>query len=125
MRVGTVMRPGQPGTRKLQAKYGERLLAVRYRYDKDTQQRYTTVKLVEDSVPWKPGVRHGRPPNPDTVAVRVDWSETVLRQRVAQAGGRWDANRKLWFLPLEQAKALQLMNRAIPVAVQHAAGNTL
>lgn len=52
MRVGSTLKPGAPGTRKLTQRYGDRLVAVRYRYDKPSQRRYTTVELIEDSQPW-------------------------------------------------------------------------
>lgn len=117
MRVGTVMKPGQPGTKKLQAKYGERLLAVRYRYDEANQQRHTTVELLEDSASWQPGVHYQKAENPSAVAVRVDWAETELRRRIAQHGGRWDAQRKLWILPTAAAQHLQLIARSVPIAI--------
>ena len=33
MRTRLILKPGQRGTKKLGAKYGDRLLCVRYRYD--------------------------------------------------------------------------------------------
>lgn len=96
MRVGTVIKPDQPGTKKLHAKHGERLVAVRYRCDENQQARHTTVELVENRADWQPGTVSTTPPNPDTVAIRVDWSETRLRA----------------------AKERKLMDRAIPVATQ-------
>ena len=46
MRVGTVRKPGDTGTEKLVAKYGDRLVAVRYRYSHAKRKRYKTVELI-------------------------------------------------------------------------------
>jgi len=42
------MKPGQPGTKKVAAKYGFKLVTVRYRYDRINKMRYKTVELIED-----------------------------------------------------------------------------
>ena len=42
MTATTTLRPGQKGTKHLMAKYGNRLICVRYRYDSATHKRYTT-----------------------------------------------------------------------------------
>lgn len=55
MQVKLTLRPGQPGTVRLTEKYGERLVAVRYRYDQATQKRYKTVELIETTVDWSQG----------------------------------------------------------------------
>ena len=52
MRVKRTIRPKDNGTKKLYDKYGNKLLAVRYRYDKKTKMRYTTVELIIDKAPW-------------------------------------------------------------------------
>lgn len=119
MRVGMTMKPGQPGTKKLLAKYGERLLAVRYRYDESNQARHTTVELIEESVAWAPGVNARPSAPPETLAIRIDWSEAALRQNVADAGGRWDCTRKLWFLDYRTTKSLGLLERAVPISAAH------
>jgi len=53
METRLTLRPGQPGTRKLFARYGERLVCVRYLYDAASGRRLKTVELVVESVPWK------------------------------------------------------------------------
>ncbi len=46
--------PGQNGTKKLLATYGERLLRVRYRYDAARGVRHKTVELIVETTPWNP-----------------------------------------------------------------------
>jgi hypothetical protein len=64
MEVGTTRRPGQKGTKRLQARFGDSLLYVRYRYDRDAGRRYTTVEIIIDSQPWAPRavLRDASPP---------------------------------------------------------------
>jgi len=38
--------PGQKGTRRLATLYGDRLVCVRYRYDKAKRKRYNTIGLI-------------------------------------------------------------------------------
>jgi hypothetical protein len=45
------------------------------------------------------------------VAVTVAFGETELRQRVKQAGGKWDRERKVWLLPYGIARKLWLHGR--------------
>jgi hypothetical protein len=52
--------PGQNGTRKLLARYGERLVRVRYRYDAARKVRHKTVELIVETVPWEPSRRNPR-----------------------------------------------------------------
>ena len=51
MKTRLILQPGQNGTKKLQLKYGGRLVAVRYRYDADRRLRFKTVELVEEQMP--------------------------------------------------------------------------
>jgi hypothetical protein len=48
------LQPGQAGTRKLLAEYGEKLVCVRYRYDAENQRQIKTVELVVEEKPWQP-----------------------------------------------------------------------
>ena len=50
-RVVKTLLPAQPGTLKLQRRYGDALLCVRYREDAGGTTRYTIVELVVDSAP--------------------------------------------------------------------------
>ena len=46
--------PGQKGTKKLVAEYGDALFCVRYRYDEPNQTRLKTVELIIERKPWTP-----------------------------------------------------------------------
>ncbi len=46
-----------------------------------------------------------------TVGVRVVWGEADLARRVKRAGGRWDAEQKVWHLPYRTVKRLGLTDR--------------
>lgn len=54
MQTRLSLRPGQKGTKKLVIEYGDKLVAVRYRYDRERQRRYKTVELVVEESAWSP-----------------------------------------------------------------------
>lgn len=117
MEVRNTLRPGAPGTKKLAARYGERLLFVRYRYDRVRGVRVTTVELVvEETVaaPRASRVRRRAPldPNP-MVGVRIFFREGALRERAKAAGAIWRRRHKLWEMPWETACALGLESRVV------------
>lgn len=103
-RVTKKLWPQDAGARRWAAEYGDRLLCVRYRVDPQSQRRQTTVELVVEDVPTLASVR---------VGVRVAFAETQLRQRVKEAGGKWDAAAALWMLPLGKARQLGLVDRVV------------
>ncbi len=51
MKVRTTLKAGEQGTKRLVDKYGEKLIAVRYRYDRQKSMRYKTVEIIEDAIP--------------------------------------------------------------------------
>jgi hypothetical protein len=89
METRLTLRPGMPGTKKLVARFGERLVCVRYLYDPQTRRRFKTVELVVDVVEWQPRERHPRRRARDLVGVRVAYDERELRTAVKAAGGIW------------------------------------
>ena len=101
--------PGQKGTKKLQAQYGDRLLCVRYRYDREQRRRYKTVELIVEEAKWTP------PSAPFAanaiVGLRIEFKETDLQHRIKEAGGKWIPARKLWELRYDQAVHLGLKSR--------------
>jgi len=54
MKTRLLLRPGQNGTKKLVTRFGDRLVAVRYRYDEEKRKRLETVELIVDEAPWEP-----------------------------------------------------------------------
>ncbi len=110
-RVRVTLRPGQPGTKGLMARYGKRLVCVRYRYDEQTKQRVKTVELIVDRSEWRPEAKQEG--EAAVVAVRVDWQETALRRKVKAASGRWDPKKRVWILGREHVERLGLESRIV------------
>jgi hypothetical protein len=87
--------PGQNGTKKLLAQYGERLVCVRYRYDAQRKVRHKTIELIVETAPWNPRARMPRHEPQDLVGVRIAYSETDLRERIKAAGAIWRPRQRL------------------------------
>ncbi|MCM2328763.1 MAG: hypothetical protein NDI88_12810 [Lysobacter sp.] len=103
--------PGQNGTKKLLARFGERLVRVRYRYDAEAKVRIKTVELIVETVPWTPRPRASRLQAQERVSVQVAFDETDLRRKIVSAGGVWIAKRKVWELEWGKVLALGLRGR--------------
>jgi hypothetical protein len=58
IRTHLKLNPGQRGTKKLLAEYGDRLVCVRYRYNEAQKKRFKTVELIVEAIAWRPKVRH-------------------------------------------------------------------
>ncbi len=105
--------PGQNGTKKLLARYGDRLVCVRYRYDLERKMRHKTVELIVETAPWSPRARNARRNPVDMVAVRIGYSETDLRERIKSAGGIWRARQRLWEVDWKTVRELGLQSRVV------------
>ena len=81
--------PGQNGTKKLLAEYGDRLVRVRYRYDAERSLRLKTVELIIETVRWTPRGRARRREPGDMMGVAIAYREADLRARIKAAGGIW------------------------------------
>src|SRR5262245_46868107 len=105
------LHPNQHGARQLFAQYGERLVRVRYRYDKQRQKRFKTVELIIEESDWHPlapqRVVDG------IVQIRVAPSEVEVRRQVKGAGGRWDPQRCVWELRYDRVVASGLEGRIV------------
>ena len=110
-RIRLTRRPGQPGTKKLQQRYGDDLICVRYRYDEERGERIKTVELAVDRTEWS--VRKRAPDASATVRFRIAEDEDLLRRAVLLAGGRWEESSDLWSLRLRDAAALGLTSRIV------------
>ncbi len=103
------LRPGDPGTKRHVEVYGERLVAVRYRYDPASLKRVTTVEIVVDERPW---IRTPNVADPDRlVGVRVGAAETKVQRDLRAVGGRWDGGAGVWWAPLHAVLRLGLEER--------------
>lgn len=109
--VLSVRKPGEKGTKRLLAKYGEGLKAVRYLRDKLTGERFKTVELKVDEYEGNSLVVR-----PDAiVGVKLAMHEKELRLRVKQSGGCWDPFDKVWLLKYEDLEELGLTKRAFTI----------
>jgi len=121
MEIRTVRRPGARGTAKLLAKYGERLVCIRYRYDPAHGKRYKTIELIIGEEDWQPPAPHpfaqeSHQKAPERfhtrrVGVRIAYDEAELRKQIKAAGGMWDPAERLWFIPEEYVRRLGLVQR--------------
>jgi len=110
-RVGLRLRPGQKGTKQLLAQYGDRLICVRYRYDVQRKKRFKTVELLVAERDWEPPPPRF-PPDP-IVGLRVSFADVAVRDRVKQAGGTWNPERRVWQLRYDRVVALGLNSRIV------------
>jgi len=96
-RVRLHLKPGRKGTKQLLAQYGDRLICVRYRYDAQRKKRFKTVELLVTERDWEPPPpRFG---HDQIVGLRVAFADVAVRDRVKQAGGTWNPERRVWQLP--------------------------
>jgi hypothetical protein len=96
MKTRLILKPGQRGTKRLMAQYGDALVCVRYRYDAEQGQRIKTVELVVERVPWTS--QAPRYPLDALVPLRIAPSDLTLRAIVKAAGGRWNSDEVLWYV---------------------------
>ncbi|MDH4192447.1 MAG: hypothetical protein OEW21_19850, partial [Betaproteobacteria bacterium] len=108
METRLTLRPGQPGTRKLAERYGEKLVCVRYLYDAANGTRHKTVELIVESVAWRARARAQRRRDDDIVAVRIAWADLDRRERAKRLGAVWRPAQKLWEMRWIDAKRLGL-----------------
>ncbi len=110
MDVRSTIKPGLNGTKKYLQQYGDQLVCVRYRYDEQRNKRQTTVELIVDEQNWKPGFNI----KPDQlVAIKIEYGETELREKVKTAGACWDKEQKAWLMSLAKVYELGLEKRMV------------
>jgi hypothetical protein len=105
LRTRLTLMPGANGTKKLTERYGERLVCVRYRYDREKGRRIKTVELIEEESPWQASA--------GLYLVQIAWDETALRERIKASGGRWNAGRKVWIVSGRSVRDLSLQDRVV------------
>jgi len=115
MEVIRTLRPGQPGTRRFQNHWGDKLVAVRYRREQRTV--YTTIEVIVDERDQPdPGVSMNAVHayrREQIVAVRIAYEEHAVRDAAKRSGGRWSPDNKVWLLSYSTAVALGLRDRVI------------
>jgi len=105
------LKPGQKGTRKLQAIYGDDLVCVRYRYDIELGLRIKTAEIVVERKPWVPPTHQYR--EDQSVAVRIGVEEKGLQRMARAAGGEWDSRAKIWRIPYGKIRGTELEKHLI------------
>ncbi len=117
MQTKLTLTPGQKGTKKLLQQYGDQLVCIRYRYNSELKKRFKTVELIIEEAPWqsengkravKKTSKYDRP-----VFLRVGIREFELRDRIKNAGGRWDNIEKLWVLSYRKAVEFGIESRIL------------
>ncbi len=102
---------GKAGTQKWQKKYGDALVCVRYKYDKQQNRRQKTIELVVEEGPWDRD--SNRVPANKIVSVRIEYEELHLRNSIRGVGGEWNRQSKLWELSYRDAVNLGLEDRIV------------
>ena len=111
MKTRVSLKPGDKGTRQLHAKYGDRLVCVRYRYDPKARMRYKTVELIVDAKPYVP---ENSAKYFADVSVRIEFNEQQLRNSAKARGAQWDPEQKVWRMRFKDALDLNLQDRILP-----------
>ncbi len=104
------LKPGQKGTKALSEKYGDALVCVRYRYDDAARTRIKTVELIvekKDLAPLRKEKQH-KIEDESVVPVRIEYGQKQLGKMARSAGGRWDPDVKLWYIPYGKIKGTEL-----------------
>ncbi len=110
MEVKATLVPGENGTKSLVREYGDRLVCVRYRYDKERQKRFKTIELIVDEQHWSATLDKRK-----VVCIQLDEHEHELRMRVKSAGGNWQDDLQSWSMDYQTALELGLEARIMPV----------
>lgn len=114
MEVKRKIKPGEPGTLRYMQEYAEKLVCVRYRYDKARHIRFTTIELIVNEQPWyENSQRVSRDKKSSRVYLKIFYRETELRDQIKNSGGHWDKDKRLWLVSAQIAKQLGLQDRIV------------
>ncbi len=114
-RIVKRLSPGQPGTKKLQQRFGDALVCVRYRQDKAQGRRYTTVELLVSAGPMLIGTSARGPT--EMVLVHIALRESDLRRAACQRGAQWDPEAKAWRMSRWAATRLKMLDRVVDICL--------
>jgi hypothetical protein len=101
------LKPGQKGTKALVEKYGDDFVCVRYRYDAASRTRIKTVEIVVERKQLPPS-ENNKIADDTLVPVQIAYGEKNLGKMARSAGGRWDADVKLWYIRYGNIKGTEL-----------------
>lgn len=108
MRTRLILKPGQPGTKRLTEKYGDALVCIRFKYDAVSRQRLKTVELVVERTAWTPPPRRYAPHT--LVPLRIEAFDLQARAQAKEAGGRRDPDKRRWFVAYAKIAGTALEN---------------
>jgi len=108
--------PGQPGAKALLKIYGDRLICVRYRYDREQRKRYKTGELIVEEAAWEPASAVLTPDT--TVYLHAAWGEAAVARQIKGAGGHCRHDYKLRAIRYAQAEQIQRLDRMVDPDVQ-------
>jgi hypothetical protein len=103
--------PGEPGSKKWQKIYGDKLLCVRYKYDEANKRRITTIELIVEQRDWQSKQKFI--PKNKIVQVKINYGEIDLARKVKSLGGKWNKTTKVWELAYGYVQALGLAKRIV------------
>ncbi len=92
-------------------RYGDNLICVRHRYDDQKKTMFKTIEIIIESRPLQENNK--KRPEHKSVDIRIGYNEIELRRRIKECGGRWEPQRKVWQIPYEKVKELDLLNRIV------------
>lgn len=90
------LKPGQKGTKKLLAQYGDALICVRYRYEVERRKQIKTVEIIVSESDWTPPP--AKYPDSALVPLRIRFEEKLLQEQARAVGGRWDREQQVWLV---------------------------
>lgn len=102
---------GDPGSKKWQKLYGDKLLCVRYKYDDQSRKRITTIELIADEQDWQPNT--SLIPKNKIVPLRINYGEVDLARKVKSMGGKWNKKQKVWEIACGYAQELGSAKRIV------------
>ncbi|MDD2337205.1 MAG: hypothetical protein PHD01_11575 [Geobacteraceae bacterium] len=97
MKIRVKLKPGQKGTKKLTAQYGDTLVCVRYRYDVENHKKMKTAEIVVSESDWLPPP--AKYPDGALVHLKIGIKDTTEQKQVKAVGGRWDRQQQVWIVP--------------------------
>ncbi len=106
MKTRLKLNPGQKGTKALVDIYGDALVCVRYRYDEASRTRIKTVEIIVEKTDWAPPLPKF---SDDTrVPVEISFAEDELKKIAKAANGRWNPEKRVWFIAYGKIKGTEL-----------------
>jgi hypothetical protein len=72
--------------------YGDALVCVRYRYDREKRQQFKTLEIIISESDWVPPPR--KYADSDLVALRIGYEEKSLQGKAKALGVKWDRQKK-------------------------------